>query len=208
MAKIDESQTPLSLDRLKALSDGVFAIVITILVLELDVPESHDFTESGILAFLAKIEHQLLPYIASFALTAGYWVLHHLMLKFLSRCDRNFLWLNLSFMLPLTLVPYVRGMRAEYPEEISVAVIFGAVQLANYLLLLAIWHYGVRHLTTSPVSAKVVRGVDTRVAMAIALNIIGVLLVPVNERLATAAFVCTPLLYVRHHLVDASASER
>ena len=54
MAKIDESQTPLSLDRLKALSDGVFAIVITILVLELDVPESHDFTESGILAFLAK----------------------------------------------------------------------------------------------------------------------------------------------------------
>ncbi len=82
MAKIDESQTPLSLDRLKALSDGVFAIVITILVLELDVPESHYFTESGILAFLAKIEHQLLPYIASFALTAGYWVLHHLMLKF------------------------------------------------------------------------------------------------------------------------------
>ena len=197
MSEIDKAQTPLSLDRLKAFSDGVFAIVITIQVLELDVPETHDFSESGILAFLARIEHQLLPYIASFALTAGYWVLHHLMLNFLSRCDRSFVWLNLLFMLPLTLVPYVTGMRAEYPAEISVAAIFGVVQLVNYLLLVTIWHYGLRHLTTLSVSPKVVRGMDTRLAMAIALNIIGVLLVPVNERLATAAFVCTPLIFVR-----------
>lgn len=138
MTTTDNGAAPLSLERLKALSDGVFAIVITTLVLELEVPETHDFSESGILAFLLKIEHQVLPYIASFALTAGYWVLHHVMLDSISRSDRYFLWLNLLFMLPLTLAPFVTGMSAEYPGEIGVAAIFGAVQLANFLLLLVI----------------------------------------------------------------------
>ena len=206
MTKANNGAVPLSLERLKALSDGVFAIVITILVLELDVPETHDFSESGIFAFLLKIEHQLLPYIASFALTAGYWVLHHVMLDSISRCDRYFLWLNLLFMLPLSLAPFVTGMRAEYPGEIAVASIFGAVQLANFLLLLVIWRYGVRHLTDAPVAAKAVRGMNMRLLMAMALNIAGVLLVPVNERLVTVAFLCTPFLFVSHKDVDSSSS--
>jgi uncharacterized membrane protein len=205
MTITDNGGPQLSLERLKALSDGVFAIVITILVLELEVPETHDFSESGLLAFLLKIEHQLLPYIASFALTAGYWVLHHVMLDSISRCDRYFLWLNLLFMLPLSLAPFVTGMRAEYPGEISVSAIFGAVQLANFLMLLVIWRYGVRHLTASPVPAKVVRGMYVRLFMAMALNIIGVLLVPVSERLVTVTFLCTPFLFVSHKDVDSAS---
>lgn len=47
---------------------------------------------------------------------------------------------------------------------------------------------------------------DTRLVMAMALNIIGVLLVPVNERLVTAAFLCTPLLFLHHKNVDSARS--
>ena len=207
MAEIDKALSLLSLERLKALSDGVIAIVITILVLGLDVPKAHDFSESGFLAFLARIEHQVLPYIVSFALTAGCWVLHHVMLNFMSRCDRTFVWLNLLFMLPLTLTPYVTIMRAEYPGEIIIAIVFGGVQLANYLLLLAIWHYGLRHLAKLPFLPSVVRSMDTRIMMAIALNITGVLLVPVSERLSTAVFVFTPLVFIRHNTIDTPVSQ-
>lgn len=207
MTETEVAPTSLSLERLKALSDGVFAIVITILVLELDVPETHDFSANGILAFLAKIEHQLLPYIVSFTLTAGYWVLHHVMLEFMSKCDRTFLWLNLLFMLPLSLAPFVTGMRAEYPGEIAVAITFGVVQLANYFLLLAIWRYGLRHLATSPPSPKVVQGMVARLIIAVAINIFAVLLAPLSERLATAAFICTPLIFIRHDTVDIPARE-
>lgn len=58
-------------------------------------------------AFLVKLEYQLLPYTASFTLTEGYWVLRHVMLNFFCKCDRTFLWLNVLFMLPLTLTPFI-----------------------------------------------------------------------------------------------------
>lgn len=207
MNKIETSTRRLPLERLKALSDGVIAIVITILVLELDVPEAHDFSESGLVEFLGKVEHQIRPYFVSFVLVAGYWVLHHVMLGFISTCNRTFVWLNLLFMLTLTLTPYMTSMRADYPGEISVAALFGGIQMANYMLLLAIWHYGLRHLRESPVSPGVVRSMDARIMIAMALNIIAVLLVPVSERFSTAVFVCTPLVFLRHHVVDSSCSE-
>lgn len=206
MPRSTTTRTALTLDRLTALSDGVFAIVVTILVLDLDVPQAHDFSEGGVLTFLGRIEHQLLPYIASFTLTAAYWVLHHVMLNFVTRCDRTFVWLNLLFLLPLTLAPYVTAMRSEYPGEAAVAAIFGGVQLSNLLLLLAIWHYGLRNLTSSPVVSSVIRGMDRRLLFAGALNITGVLLVPLNERIAALAMISVPLIFIRHTVVDSSAA--
>ncbi len=193
---------PLTMDRLFSLSDGVFAIVITIMVLGLDIPESHDFTKQGTLAFFTKIEHQLLPYVTSFALIASYWVLHHVMLNYMVRCNRTFIWMNLCFMLPLSLAPWVTGIRSNYPTDFNVAVLFGFVQLANYLLLLLIWHYGLRALTDHKISRAVVVGMDLRILAAIGLNILGVLLVPVSERISTLVFVCTPLIFIQHRSVD------
>lgn len=194
--------TPLTMDRLFSLSDGVFAIVITIMVLGLDIPESHDFKGQGTLAFFGKIEHQLLPYCISFTLIASYWVLHHVMLNYMVRCNRTFIWLNLCFMLPLSLAPWVTGMRSQYPSDLNVAVLFGCVQLANYLLLLLIWHYGLRALTDHKIPRRVVVGMDLRVLAAVGLNILGVVLVPVSERISTLVFVCTPLIFIQHRSVD------
>lgn len=197
----------MTLNRLYNLSDGVFAIVITILVLELDIPQSHDFSGEGTLAFFGKIEHQLLPYCVSFTLIASYWVLHHVMLNYMARCNRTFIWLNLLFMMPLSLAPWVTGMRSDYPSDVNVGILFGSVQLVNYLLLLVIWHYGLRVLTDHKIPREVVFGMDLRIVVAIGLNILGVVLVPVNERLSTLVFVCTPLIFIQHRSVDLHHAE-
>jgi hypothetical protein len=99
-------------------------------------------------------------------------------------------------------------VRVAYPNEISTAVVFGVVQLAIYLLLLGIWHYGVRFLTTSPVSPATVRSLDRRVVIAIALIVIGVFLMPISERAASLAFVFTPFAFVRHHPDDTPETEK
>jgi uncharacterized membrane protein len=191
-----------TLERLIFFVDAVFAIVITILVLDLDVPKSKNISEIGVFEFLSMVEFQLTPYIASFILTAGYWVLHHLMLNFISKCNYRFIWLNILFLLPVTLTPFMARVRVTYPNDVSTAILFGVVQLCIYSLLLGIWHYGVRFLTTTPVSKSVVHSVDIRVMMAIALIVIGVLLMPFSEHAATLAFLCTPLVFIRHYVAD------
>jgi uncharacterized membrane protein len=202
MAEMNKATSYFTLERLNAFVDGVFAIVITILVLDIDVPESNNLSSIGVLEFLKKIEFQLVPYIASFFLTASYWTLHHLMLNFISECNYRFIWLNALFLLPVTLTPFMAKVRVAYPNEISTAILFGVVQLTIYLLLLGIWHYGLRFLTTSPVSPATVRRLDKRVMIAIALIVIGVLLMPISERAATLAFICTPFAFVRHNAGD------
>lgn len=197
-----ERRSRLTLGRLNGLSDGVFAIVITILVLGLDVPRGHDFAQEGVIGFLAKIEYQLLPYCVSFTLIASYWVLHHVILNYMDRCNRTFVWLNLAFMLPLSLSPWVTGIRSEYPSNWNVAVLFGMVQLAVYLMLLVIWHYGLKSLTRHPVPRQIVLGMDLRMVAAIALTVVGVALVPLNERISTLVFICTPLIFVQHRSID------
>lgn len=68
------SQPIFGVERISALSDGVIAIAITILVLGIDIPENHDFTEQGLMDFLAKLEPRLIAYTTSFILVAVYWI--------------------------------------------------------------------------------------------------------------------------------------
>ena len=63
---ISETAGGLELDRLKVFSDGVIAIAITILVLGIDIPEDHSFSEQGLFGFIARIRHDIVVYAASF----------------------------------------------------------------------------------------------------------------------------------------------
>jgi hypothetical protein len=83
-----------TVDRLKGLTDGVLAIVITILVLGIDIPEDHMFSEQGLVAFLLRISRDVLMYAVSFWLIGAYWVQHHAVFQYLRYCNRSLMWLN------------------------------------------------------------------------------------------------------------------
>ena len=120
----------LGLDRLNALSDGVIAIVITILVLGIEIPDDHRFTEEGMLAFLRRTEHDLLAYAVSFWLVGAYWVQHHAVFHHLQRADRYLVGLNLLFLFPVTLLPVTTNLKATYPEE-PLAVMLSGVRTSR-----------------------------------------------------------------------------
>ncbi|MFZ5723818.1 MAG: TMEM175 family protein [Pseudomonadota bacterium] len=118
--------------RLEAFSDGVLAIVITIMVLEMKVP--HDPTLAG----LSHLLPVFLSYVLSFVLIAIYWINHHHMMHLAHHVTPRILWLNIHLLFWLSLVPFVTGYMGEnHAAALPVAlygVVCSACAVAYYLL--------------------------------------------------------------------------
>lgn len=125
-------------DRLAAFSDGVIAILITIMVLELKVPHGADAA-----ALLAVVPH-FASYVLSFVYLAIYWNNHHHMLHTVSRVDGLILWANAHLLFWLSLVPAATAWLGENPLQPIPTAVYAAVLLmpaiAYYLLQSAIMH--------------------------------------------------------------------
>jgi uncharacterized membrane protein len=114
--------------RVLALSDGVFAIIITLLVLEVHVPE---LTQGQSLnQALAEIQPSFTAFVISFILAGMYWVGHRDLFALIRRTDRGLVWLNILYLLPLCLLPFGAGMLGRYDTE--------PVALRTYGLLLVL----------------------------------------------------------------------
>ena len=116
--RLDRSKgARLTLDRLNCLSDGVIAIVLTLLVLGVDIPEHHDFSAEGLVSFLAKVEYQVVVYAVSFVLIGSYWMQHNVMFHFFRNGSRGLTWLNLLFLFEVTLLPFTTKLIGTYKYE-------------------------------------------------------------------------------------------
>ena len=93
--------------RLEAFSDGVIAIIITIMVLEMKVPHGAEWSD------LAKLGPVFLSYVLSFANVGIYWNNHHHMLHAASRVNGGILWANMHFLFWLSLMPFTTGWMGE-----------------------------------------------------------------------------------------------
>src|SRR5205809_3608978 len=119
-------------ERINAFSDGVIAILITILVLELKVPHSAD------LAALHDLLPVFLAYVLSFVVIAIYWNNHHHMLYLTDRITGGILWANLHRLFWLSLLPFVTGWMGENHFAATPVALYGVVVLmasiAYYIL--------------------------------------------------------------------------
>jgi Predicted integral membrane protein len=119
-------------NRLEAFSDGVLAIIITIMVLELKVPHGDD------LATLAPLLPVFLSYVLSFVYVGIYWNNHHHMLHVAHKVNGRVLWANLHLLFWLSLIPFVTGWMGENHFAQLPVALYGAVLLmagcAYYLL--------------------------------------------------------------------------
>ncbi len=123
--------------RLEAFTDGVLAIVITIMVLEMKVPHGED------LAALRPLVPVLLSYVLSFAYLAIYWNNHHHMLNVTRRVSGGVLWANMHLLFWLSLIPFVTGWMGENFGPVTVSaygvVLLGAA-IAYWILQRSIIH--------------------------------------------------------------------
>jgi len=100
--------------RVEAFSDGVFAIAVTLLVLDLKVPKPGDLGGASLLSALARQWPSFLAYLTSFATILVMWVNHHKMFSHIRRTDDRFLFLNGLLLLFVTFVPFPTALLAAY----------------------------------------------------------------------------------------------
>jgi TMEM175 potassium channel family protein len=129
---------------MEAFSDGVFAIAITLLVLDLHVPEVGD----GSLAHaLARQWPSDASYAVSFLTIGILWINHHGLMRHIERCDRPLLCLNIFLLMMVAVLPYPTALISHYarsPNAATAAVAYGSVMVTMALLFNAIWHYAIR----------------------------------------------------------------
>lgn len=104
-----------SLERLTALSDGLFAVAMTLLVLDLRVPVSiagPANSEHGLWAALLKLGPSFAAYLLSFTMLGTFWLAQHTLLSILGRCDRTLTWINLGFLFVVSLLPFSAALLA------------------------------------------------------------------------------------------------
>ena len=128
--------------RVAAFTDGVFAIVITILVLEVAIPPN--LSEQSLLDTLDELRPTLVAWVVSFLLVGMYWVMHRDLFARVRYVNRDLVWLNLLFLLPVSLIPFAAQVLGEYPDEPVASHIYGAVLIAVTLMRLAMYWYAAR----------------------------------------------------------------
>jgi uncharacterized membrane protein len=139
----DREKRDQSPERMLFFSDGVFAIIITILVLEIKIPElGSDIPLSD---SLAEMRPSVVAFIVSFLIVGMYWIAHRSLFTQVRYIDRNTLWLNLLFLMPVALVPFAAGVLSEYADEPSALHVYGVVLIIVSVLLLILDFYLIRH---------------------------------------------------------------
>lgn len=141
------AQGQLRLNRIEAFSDGVFAIVVTLLVLELKVPELHDHGSVGELGQqLVELAPKFLSWLISFIIVCKFWLNHHHVLGLARYATYAMVWLNSMFLMSQSFIPFPTAMMGEYASNPLAVTAFGVVMAINTLLFIALHAYILRNL--------------------------------------------------------------
>ncbi len=186
----DEDEFP-GIDRLLALTDGVVAIALTLLVLQLQVPVTHALEEHPDSAqklwdALSVDGAELTSYLVSFLVIAQFWLVHHRILRRMRGHSEGLAWRNFGFLLTLTLMPFTSDLIGRYGSNPVAITLFGINLVALSLSTQWIFLYAARHnlLTEGTRSLHDERAARVRVVLVIAIVSVSLVFAWTDPRLA------------------------
>jgi uncharacterized membrane protein len=188
----------LSTGRLEALSDGVFAIVVTLLILLIEPPPAH-LNEGMLLKALAEMWVHVVAYVISFVLLGIYWWRHHVIFHYLKKTDRTLLWLNILFLMVVAFVPFPTALLIEYlgtaEEEIAV-LLYGGVHVLCGGMLYAMWSYATKghRLVRSDLSPLIVAQLRVHLLLKVGVYVLSMAVSFVNVYAALLLYALIPAL--------------
>ncbi len=129
-------------NRLETCSDGVFAIVITLLVLDIKLPEVNAL---GLIQALKESLPRIAAYVLSFAIIGLYWISHLRSFELIAKVDGAVFWINLLLLLLVSFIPFPTALLGRYPNEALPIVIYGLTLIACNAVGLCLMSYLLRH---------------------------------------------------------------
>ena len=161
----EQQEQVISKTRMEALSDGVIAIVLTILVLELGGEAIFDAeTEQDLVAALIDQWPVFLSYAVSFLVVGIFWVAHHTYFAFIPQVNETQLWLNLIFLFSVSFIPFSAALIGQHPGFRAGAVVYGLNMTASLAALQWNWEYAWtrRHIVVEDSEAIIIEAFRTR----------------------------------------------
>ena len=184
-----------SVERLAALSDGIFAVAMTLLVLDLHTPLSEAIHgDVALWHALAAMAPQMVAYLMSFLTLGIFWTGQQAQLNCFERSDRHLSWLHLAFLFAVTLMPFSTRLLAEFITLRAALIAYWANILLLGAVLFASWRYALRaKLLKQEVSHEIECAVERRIVVAQALYAAGAALCLVNTYISIAVIVMVQL---------------
>ena len=186
-----------SLHRLSGLSDGIFAVGMTLLVLTLAVPTMREVKgDSDLWQALLNLMPSLVTYFMSFLTLGIFWVGQQTQLSQLERSNRDYTWINLAFLLFVTLVPFSTNLLANfYLSKLALIEYWLNILVLGALILTAAEYAARAGLLNEANQGMILRAVRRRVYIAQSLYLLATLLCVIDTRLSIGLIVGIQLNY-------------
>jgi uncharacterized membrane protein len=186
-----------SVDRIAALSDGIFAVAMTLLVLDLRVPAAEAVhSEHDLRRILIALSPRLLVFLMSIMTNGIFWIGQQTQLNYFARSDRNLAWIHIGFLCAITLTPFSTSLLAEFIRYRTALLVYWSNILLLGLTLYWSWSYATRaHLLVDDLPPEIHPAVIRRIVIAQSLYAAGAALCFINTYWSIAAIVMVQVNY-------------
>ena len=201
----------LSTNRLEAFSDGVFAVAITLLVLNLQIPQlASSLVSRELLPKLFDLWPKLLSYMLSFVLVGIYWVAHHNTFHYIQRSDRNLLWLNILLMMCIVFLPFPTALLGQYPEQRVSIISYAGTLVITGLVLQSLWWYATSgcRLVDRDIDPRLEQRATRRNLTAPLLYLLAIGISFFNVMASLILFLLVPVYYILPGRIDLHWTQR
>lgn len=185
--------------RLENLADGVFSIAMTLLVLDLRVPQlPSTVSDQQLRASLATLLPNFLSFILSFVLLGIFWIGHHIQFSFIRRTDRTHQWLNMLVFFLMVLVPFSAAMLGRFGTHRLAVIWYGGNIAAAALALQLHWWYAThnRRLVDPALPDAIIRRLSARLYLSIIVYPIAMVIALFSTTTSLIIYIIVPILYI------------
>ena|SRR5271157_1224272 len=194
----------LSKTRIEALSDGIFAFAMTLLILDVKIPSLELGHEAELPRRLLDVAPRFLAYAMSFLIVGVHWVGHHAQLHYIRRTDRAYIWSNLFYLMAISSLPFSAGLMGQYPRQPIAITIYCLTLIVAGLLLFGQLRYaaGRGQLFDPDIDPRFIAAGGRRILMGPKIYLAAALLSSLSPSLSLLLCILTPLLYMVPGEVD------
>ncbi|MBV8087506.1 MAG: DUF1211 domain-containing protein [Chloroflexi bacterium] len=193
------TQGVLPTTRIEALTDCVLSIAMTLLILDIHVPDLPPAQADAELPLrLLAMWPSFVGYVISFLILGVYWVGSHYQFTFIRRADRALLWINVVFLMGIAFIPYTTSLLSRYPDSRFAIVVYSASLILIGLVSYFHWRYATRgrRLVAPDLPDKVIKVVKKRILFAPFACLASIGLSLYSTRLCLLLYAVVLVLYI------------
>lgn len=195
--------------RITTLVDGVFAIVMTLLVFDFKIPHVVEASVDALLSGkLWLLWPRFVSYIVSCIVLGIFWIYHHNQFRYIIKIDRNLLWINILFIIAVAFVPFSAALIAEYSTHKAAIIVYGVNLIAIGQVLNLHWRYATTELrlVSKDLTPEIINGVNGKLVGSNVLYSAAVISSFLTPYISLIIYILVPLYHIRpakyskHHL--------